>query len=191
MRKQSFLSLVQQWLANTPTLSAFTHDSISCVVGPFQLHNSPLKGCFLGQECREHEFFWLFSLPWGKWGPLHRQLATPAVTRNLQHYITPIIYLCIKKTCHVLWTLLVKRLGVRISESQADAKTQGDEGRKELRLLLVPLTCHNNLTLIMNISLPMQLAGLPVDFLNFISYFLCTISHHVGFLCIAKCEFMK
>lgn len=70
-RKQSFLSLVQRWLANTPTLSAFTHDTISCVVGPFQLHNSPLKGYFLGQELQGAWVLLAFFFALGKWGPLH------------------------------------------------------------------------------------------------------------------------
>lgn len=46
----------------------------------------------------------------------------------------------------------VQRLGMRISESQVDVKPQGDEGRNELRSLLVPLICHNNLTVFMGIS---------------------------------------
>lgn len=75
-----------------------------------------------------HEFFGHFSLPGGKWGPLHHQLAAPPVTKSLQHYISSIIYLCIKNT-YAMYFEQVQRLGMRISESQADVKTQGDEGK--------------------------------------------------------------
>jgi len=52
MRKQSLQSLVQQWLVNTPVLLAFTHDTVLCLVGPFQFPNFSLeiRGYFLGQE---------------------------------------------------------------------------------------------------------------------------------------------
>lgn len=44
-------------------------------------------------------------------------------------------------------------------KSQADVKTQGDEGRNELRLLLVlPLSYHNSLTVFMDVSVSSHLA---------------------------------
>lgn len=55
MHKQSLLSLVQQWLANTPTLLASTHATILCLVGPFQSPSFSLEmtGYFLGQESQD------------------------------------------------------------------------------------------------------------------------------------------
>lgn len=47
---------------------------------------------------------------------------------------------------------------MRISESQADVKTQGDGRKNKLRLLLVPQSYHNNLTVFMDVSISSHVA---------------------------------
>lgn len=57
---------------------------------------------------------------------------------------------------------------MRISESQVDMKTHGDEGRNELSLLFCATKLSQQcgcLCVLVSLFLPIWLAGLPLDFL--------------------------
>lgn len=90
------------------------------------------------------------------WSP-----ASPACYSSCDEELTAFHYtdyIPLHKKTYAMYFKQVQRLGMRISESQADVKTQGDEGRNELRLLFVLLSYHNSLTVFMGVFVSSHLA---------------------------------